>query len=100
MTIDKIYITGLRNVLRRFDEGAISATSGRWSIGKGGYDLFFELYYNPDGNGRGYPVVDCIWGTWDRKGTLEKICLSDEAFMKVAKVIMEEYDNDVVIKES
>lgn len=99
MTIDNVKITGLRNVLRRFDEGAISATSGRWSIGKGGYDLFFELYYSPNKESRGYPVVDCIWGPWDKKGELEKICLSDEAFKKVAKVIMEEYDNDVMIKE-
>lgn len=39
--------------LRRFDEVGCCALSGKWSIGRGGYDLDWELCYER------LPVVDC-----------------------------------------
>jgi len=99
MDLGKIKITGLRTVLRRFDENGMSATSGRWYIGKGGYDLAWELYYTPDNETYRYPIIDCIQSTWDFKGTLKNLMLTTTEFKKVAKVIMEEYDDVCLTKE-
>ena len=92
MFIETISLAGLRNCLRKFNEGVKYAKSGRWSIAKGGYDLAFQLYYK-DSNDQDIPVIDCIQGAWDETGQLENNCLADAEFAKIAKVIMDEYKN-------
>lgn len=94
MNLGKIKISGLRTVLRRFNENGKSAKSGRWYIGKGGYDLAWELYYTPDGETYRYPVIDCIQGAWDFKGVIKNLFgLSEADLKKITKIIMEEYDD-------
>ena len=95
---EKISLEGLRNCLRKFDEGVRYAESGRWSIGKGGYDLAFEVYYR-DSTDYKVPVIDCIQDTWDVNGWLENIGLPETEYKRVAKVIMDEYSDVKLSKE-
>ena len=95
---DKISLKGLRSCLRKFDEGVRYAESGRWSIGKGGYDLAFQIYCK-DSTGYKIPIIDCIQDTWDINGWLENNCLPEAEYKRVAKVIMDEYSNVKLSKE-
>lgn len=47
---------GLKTALKNFDEDGRYAKCGNWSIANGGYDLWFEIYYD------GYTVLQCING--------------------------------------
>lgn len=47
-------LRGLVKCLRDFDEDGRYARSGNWSIGQGGYDLNWELYYDNK------PIIDCV----------------------------------------
>ena len=49
-----ISFTGLKTALRKFDECGTIAKCGDWSIANGGYDLYFEIYY------QGKVVLQCI----------------------------------------
>jgi len=80
----KISVSGLRNILRRFNANGTSAKSGAWEIGAGGYDLWWEISYN------GTPVVDCVDGKLERVGTL-----STDAYEQLKSIIMEEYPDMV-----
>lgn len=51
-----IRFTGLKTVLTKFDKNGKYASCGDWSIAKGGYDLWWEIYY------KGYTVLQCING--------------------------------------
>lgn len=51
-----IVFTGLKTVLNQFDKTGKYAKCGNWSIANGGYDLWWEIYYN------GYTVLQCIAG--------------------------------------
>ena len=51
-----INFTGLRTALEKFDENGKIAKCGKWSIANGGYDLWWEIYYE------GYTVLQCIAG--------------------------------------
>lgn len=51
-----INFTGLRTALEKFDENGKHAKCGKWSIANGGYDLWWEIYYE------GYTVLQCIDG--------------------------------------
>lgn len=53
---DKVFgsFNRLRRCLEIYDENGREGHSGPWSIGRGGYDLDWELYY------RGEPVMDCV----------------------------------------
>lgn len=94
----KIKLIGLRTALRKFDEDGYSATSGRWSLGKGGYDLLWEVCYRQDDVPAYLPIIDCMPVTREKyTGILENIGgLPDEEFKRIADVIMDEYD-DVTI---
>lgn len=84
--------TGLKDVLKRFDENGWKGTftQGDWQIGNGAYDCWFELYY------RGEPVARCVAG--------ELSCdfgLDDKQKLVLAQKIVEVYDNlksDEIIK--
>jgi hypothetical protein len=52
----KIYLSGLQVALRRFEQDGKYAKCGHWSIAKGGYDLWWELYWD------GYAVLQCVSG--------------------------------------
>ena len=77
-----ISLIGLRKTLRLFDENEKYARNGKWSIARGGYDLYWELYYD------NIPIVDCTEG-------FIKISISNENTIKLAerivKAIKEEY---------
>lgn len=87
-----VYITGLAKALERFDSNGRSAKQGRWEIGRGGYDLDWELYYDTK------PVVQCV------NGIVDNIGLSGPMFKKVATVIQQVYPDvrfsEMGIKES
>lgn len=51
-----INFSGLRNALEQFEDNGNYAKCGKWSIAKGGYDLWWEIYYE------GYTVLQCIAG--------------------------------------
>lgn len=80
--IDTLNIRGLKETLRKFDEDGLSAHGTHWSMGKGGYDLDWELYYDS------VPVVDCICGE------ISNIGLSEKLFKRIAKIILEEYNTN------
>lgn len=56
---DNFELRGLRDCLRSFDENGRYAHRGRWSIGRGGYDLQWELCYT-DYSGYSQAFVHCI----------------------------------------
>ena len=78
MTV-KINVRGLREILKKFDEDGYHVQATHWSIGRGGYDLQWELYYD------GIPVVDCV------DDEISNLCLSEKDFKRIAKIIREEY---------
>ena len=51
-----IRFSGLRTALEKFEENGKYAKCGKWSIANGGYDLWWEIYYE------GYTVLQCIDG--------------------------------------
>ena len=85
----KLKFTGLNNVLKQFDNHGWkgSFSTGPWQIGNGGYDLWFELYY------QGEPVARCIYGELESNFGLEQSD-KEELFSRILKV----YDN-LKIKE-
>ena len=51
-----INFSGLRVALEKFENNGSYAKCNKWSIAKGGYDLWWEIYYE------GYTVLQCIAG--------------------------------------
>ena len=86
--VDNIKLSGLKTVLDKFEDNGKYAKQGKWSIGRGGYDLWWQLYYD------GTAVVDCV------DGELENDCLSSEDFKRITDVICSVYDGLKVLKES
>lgn len=72
---------GLRSVLRKFDEDGKYAEGEHWSIGKGGYDLWWELSYD------GIPVVDCVCNR------IKNLCLTNDLFNRIFRIVKEEYSD-------
>lgn len=91
--MDEATLKDLRTLLRRFaKKNGLSAKYRDWNIAEGGYDLNWEIYY------KGSPVIDCIANSVSGSGgTLENVDLNREDFLKIAKVIKEEYP-DVLTK--
>lgn len=54
--VNHVCFAGLKTALLKFEEDGKYAECGSWSIAKGGYDLWWEIYYN------GYTVLQCIDG--------------------------------------
>lgn len=73
-------IKGLRQCLRKFDEDGYSASYGHWSIGRGGYDLDWELYYD------GQAFLDCS------DDELELVTDDFTNWDKAVEVVLSEYD--------
>lgn len=72
----------LRKALDTFDRNGRYSSRGHWSIARGGYDLWFEIYYD------NYPVVDCVAGELERCNSDE---LSDPDYIRVCELIHEVY---------
>ena len=51
-----ISFSGLKTALEKFEDNGKYAKGGKWSIANGGYDLWWEIYYE------GYTVLQCIDG--------------------------------------
>lgn len=84
--IEEASLKELRSVLQGYEENGHSAKSGDWEIATGGYDLNWQLYY------KGNPVVDCIGNSITGSGgTLDHVNMDREDFLKVSKIIKEEY---------
>ena len=52
-----ISLRGLKATLEKFDENGKYAEGKHWNIGRGGYDLWWELYYD------NMPIARCVAGT-------------------------------------
>lgn len=94
--MEKVKLAGLRVALRKFDENGRSATDGRWLLGRGRYDLLWEVCYKQDDSAGYLPIIDCVPVSKEQyTGALKNIGgLSEEEFKRIANVIMDEY-NDV-----
>lgn len=77
----KLSIQGLRKMLRCFDYNGKFASYGAWSIACGGYDLWFEIYYN------GQPIIRCVAGELE----IEVPDYWYSGFDKVIRTILDEY---------
>ena len=51
-----INFRGLKSVLGKFNDNGKYAKGTHWSIANGGYDLWWELYYD------GLPILQCVAG--------------------------------------
>ena len=51
-----INFRGLKSVLEKFDNNGKYVEGTHWSITNGGYDLWWELYYD------GLPILQCVAG--------------------------------------
>lgn len=81
-------IQGLRRMLSDFKENGRHASYGRWSIARGGYDLWFEVYHNDK------PLMGCV------DGTLEVYVRHDEyeGLDRAVKIILDVY-KDIRMEE-
>ena len=77
-----IKLNGFRKLLHSFEEDGYCVSGKHWKIAKGGYDLYFEVYYDE------IPVIDCVCNE------LINICLEESVFKKVAGIIMQEYNTN------
>lgn len=88
-----VYLKGLRDVLRRYEDNGRYARHGNWEIGTGGYDLNWQISYER------IPVIDCIANDIFRSGgTLHNNCMEEKDFQKVVRVIKDIYP-DVLTEE-
>ena len=84
---------GLTPCLTKFDEyGWVGSFSkNNWRVANGGYDLWFELYYN------NIPIVDCVAGKLSAWGmpqeVLDEICR--RIIKKFPHLKMEETNKEV-----
>ena len=51
-----INFRGLKSVLRKFNDNGKYSEGTHWSIANGGYDLWWELYYD------GLSILQCVAG--------------------------------------
>ena len=86
-----ISFSGLRNALEKFEDNGEYAKCGKWSIAKGGYDLWWEIYYE------GYTVLQCIAGKLE--GGFRPMDFTEETEKELIKRVKSIYtdlsDNDV-----
>ena len=80
-----MYKGNLRKCMQRFVNGNQTFnTDGLWKVAKGGYDLWFEVYYND------VSKIQCI------DGELEIINDSEIDVNKVFQIIQQEYEGLMV----
>ena len=82
MDKEKFEIRGLRYCLRKYEENGKYATSGKWSIATGGYDLYWQLCYEET------PLIDNVCNELTIDNRYDYSNLNE-----VVSIILEEYEN-------
>ena len=77
--------SGLKTALKNFEKNGEYAKCKDWSIANGGYDLWFEIYYN------GYTVLQCINGKL--QGGFRPIDFTEETEKQLIKRVKDIYDD-------
>lgn len=70
-----------KQMLKTFDNNGKYAKRGNWEIGRGGYDLWYEVSYNK------VPVIGCTAG---------KVSAYQKGFEEYAKLVAEEYGDTYI----
>ena len=70
-----------KRMLKTFDNNGKYAKRGNWEIGRGGYDLWYEVSYNK------VPVIGCTAG---------KVSAYQKGFEEYAKLVAEEYGDTYI----
>ena len=97
--MEKVNLAGLKRVLEKFDEDGKCVRGTHWKIANGGYDLWWELYYDEQ------PVVRCCASGEYTKNYWEIGNLSncgtvpDTEFKRICKAIMDVYPECRVAEE-
>ena len=84
-----VNIKGLKNVLLKYNDNGKIAKGKHWEIGKGGYDLWWEISYD------GFPIIGCVCGEIENYGHLNY-----GKFKKICNIIFECYGRDDCIIEN
>lgn len=84
-----VRLYGLRACIRRFSENGKYAQCGKWSMGRGGYDEWFSLYYDE------FPMLKCVAGELSADSEL-----GYRNFCNIAKIILDRYPNTKVSRET
>jgi len=78
---EDIKMSGFKQMLEAFDSNGKHARRGKWEIGRGGYDLQWEVYYN------GVPFMECV----DNEATFQHDYMPYKIACKIAGVIESVY---------
>ena len=70
-----------KRMLKTFDNNGKYAKRGNWEIGRGGYDLWYEISYNK------VPVIGCTAG---------KVSAYQKGYEEYAKLVAEEYGDTYI----
>lgn len=87
MQID-INFKGFRSTLMKFESDGYNVQGTHWRIARGGYDLWWEIYYDS------LPVIGCVAGEVENYGHLSNI-----QYAKACEIIKECYGNSVKIEK-
>ena len=74
-------LSDFKLLLKAFDNNGRHAQRGNWEIGRGGYDMWYEIYYNK------VPVIRCI------NGNVE---VETEGYEDYAKLTAEQYGDTYI----
>lgn len=74
-------LSDFKLMLKAFDNNGRHAQRGNWEIGRGGYDMWYEIYYNK------VPVIRCI------NGNVE---VETEGYEDYAKLTAEQYGDTYI----
>lgn len=85
MATNKV-LTQFKQMFARFCNDPHYASYGKWSCGNGGYDQWFEIYYN------GTAVCDCVKGRCEWYGDNRMIGLSDADVEAIKDYITAHYE--------
>lgn len=85
----KINLKGLEGLLKEFDSNGRYVERTHWSIASGGYDMYWELYYD------GEPVISAIGSgnpqDYRKSVRLDNCTLDYKDYVKVCKKIISVY---------
>lgn len=83
--MENISFAGLKTALKKFDADGRYAECGNWSIANGGYDCWWEIYY------QGYTVLQCING--ELQGGFRPINFTEETEKQLIKRVKDVYED-------
>lgn len=79
-------VTQFKQMFSRFCNDPKYATFGMWSCGRGGYDKWFEIYFN------GTAVCDCVSGRCEWYGNEKTMGLNASEVETIKKYITDHYE--------